>query len=369
MSAANRYRLLLYFPNTTLYGEIPVWSTLSVHRVVGNVGLTTVTLPGNLYPVSFWQRDMQLAIIRSVEGNSGYLEGQTRWFLRKWTDRKTKQNHVMTLMFMDANCLLTRRGVGYAANSDQSNKTGPIDNLMKAIFRENFGAFAGDERDLSAWIGCETDMGLLPSCTQSFAWRNVHRVINDLSAMSAAAGVWGCGDVIWNDGVGFEFRTYLNQRGRDLRTQIEISEEAGNLADPVMVWDYTNEVTTVIALGRGEGANREVAVARDVRREQVSPYNRHELYLDCRHLEFGATAALQSEATQALADGRGKIVLTGRIAERPGFRYGYDYGFGDLVMVRHSGYAMPCMVNDVNLTIDSSGIETVDNRFVGEEWA
>lgn len=368
MSAANRYRLLLYLPNTTLYGELSVWSTLSMHRVVGEVGLAMVTLPGNLYPVSFWQRDMQLAIMRSVEG-SVYLEGQTRWFLRKWSELKTKQNHVMMLMFMDANCLLTRRGVGYAAGSDQSSKTGALDNLMKAVFRENFGVPAGAERNLSTWIGCESDTGLLPSATKSFAWVSVHRIIKDLSAMSVAAGVWGCGDVIWDDGVGFEFRTYVNQRGRDLRTRVEVSEEAGNLADPVLVWDYTGEVTTVTALGQGEGANREMAVARDMRREQVSPYNRQELYIDCRHLGLGAIAALQSEAAQALADGRGKIVLMGRIAERPGFRYGYDYRFGDLVMVCHSGYAIPCLVNDVTLTVDSSGVEVVDNRFVGEEWA
>ena len=367
MSAATRYGLLLHNPTGGLEGEVFDWSTLTLTRRIGQIGQLTMTLPGTTYPLAYWQRDMQLAVMRSVEGTAPYLEGQTRWFLRRWQNAKTKNSDLTTLTFLDANCLLARRFVLYPANSSQAQKTDQLDDMAKAIVRENYGSLATDtSRDISTWLSVEADMSLLPSDTLAFSWRNVMRVIQDLAAASLGGGTYGAFDVIWDDGIGYQFRGYKDQRGADRRALVEISEDAGNLIDPKITFDYFNEVTHVTALGNGEETARETATAIDADRAAASPYNRHELVVDCRNLQPGDSTGLQAEADRALAAGRGKITLSGRIADVPGSRYGYDYWFGDYVMVKQAGYTLACRVDQVTLTINRQGTELIDVAYSGE---
>lgn len=365
MSAATRYGLLLHNPTGGLEGEVFDWSTLSLTRRIGQIGQLTMTLPGTTYPLAYWQRDMQLAVMRSVEGYAPYLEGQTKWFLRKWQNAKTKSSDLTTLTFLDANCLLARRCVLYAANSSQAQKTDQLDDMAKSIIRENYGSLATDTaRDISAWLSVEADMTLLPSDTLAFSWRNVLRVIQDITAASLGGGTYGAFDVVWDDGVGYQFRTYKGQRGADRRELLEVSEDVGNLVDPEITFDYINEVTHVTAMGMGQLSDRTLAYASDANRAAASPYNRHEAYVDARNT--ADINALQAKADLALAQGKGRISLAGRIAETTGSRYGYDYQFGDYVMVKHAGYSLPCRVDQVSLTVNKSGQEVINSAFSGE---
>ena len=367
MSAATRYGLLLHNPTGGMEGEVFDWSTITLTRRIGQIGQLTMTLPGTTYPLGYWQRDMQLAVMRSVEGYAPYLEGQTKWFLRKWQNAKTKSSDLTTLTFLDANCLLARRCVLYAANSSQAQKTDQLDDMAKAIIRENYGSLATDTaRDISAWLSVEADMTLLPSDTLAFSWRNVLRVLQDIAAASLGGGTYGVFDVVWDDGVGFQFRSYKDQRGADRRALVEISEDAGNLIDPKITFDYQNEVTHVTTLGRGEESARETATASDADREAASPYNRHELVVDCRNLQSGDATGLQAEADRALAAGRGKITLSGGIADVAGSRYGVDDGLGDYVMVKQAVYTRACRVDQVTLTINKNGTELIDVAYSGE---
>jgi len=266
----------------------------------------------------FYAKDIKLEIWRTL-GTKTYLEGNTQWFLRDWKLSSQAGLKTWHLTAYDGNYLLEGREVEYASDSAQAKKTAAIDDMQKAIIRENMGSLATDTtRDITAFVQVQADMTLAPSTTKVFSRRNVLNVLTELAQESYQRGTYLTFDVQFVSPGLLEFRTFTGQQGvnhnRSSLNPVIINEQRSSLVNPTLEWDYTNEVTVVTAGGQGQGAERVTVTVTDPVRLAESPFSRREVFRDA--VQAGVDlAAIEAEARTALIAGRPLRILTGSIQD------------------------------------------------------
>lgn len=342
------YALRLLDPTGGYVATLDVFASLDCAQGANAVGALTLTLPPSL-PFALLRRDSRLLLDRTVAG----LMRTTTWLLRRAEQSLSEGGaRAQRITFVDPRDLLRRRIVPVAS---QGVKTGPADDLMKQVVRDNFVTASDPDRILSQLtVAADTSSG--PTITLEFANRTVLQVLQDLAAASMAAGTYLAFDVIAVD-AGFEFRTYPDVWGSDRRADVLLSAERGTLAAVSTVTDWTDEYTAVYAQGRGEGGAALTTTAIDAVRVALSPFGRIETYLNASNAT--TLAAVQSAAETKLQFGRPREQFTARLVEEPGMRYGLDVYLGDLVQAEHDGTLYDCRVEPVRLTLDEAGNETV----------
>jgi len=341
--------------------------SLDCARVINDIGAFALTLPGDFDP-RYIIRDGIVEILR----NPG--AGVARWvsvgFIRAITYAEDARGEdVIILEGPDQNDLLNRRIVAYAAGSAQAEKTDFADDMMKDIIRENMGSGAIAARDWSSYnFGVAADLGAAPSITKGFAWRNVLKVLRDISASSESAGTRLYFDLqpymATTTQVGFSFITSTEQLGVD-RTgadQIIFSKEWGNLSDPELLFDYTREENYIYVGGQGEEAARDIVEVSDSPRIGMSIWNRREAFEDARHVTYSATAELEAVGNAALAAGKPQLRFRGKLLNTPQTRYGIDWEFGDKVVVSYRGFQYDTHIRAVSFHVDKNG-EQIFARF------
>lgn len=343
------YALRLLDPNGGYVTTLDLFAALDCAQPANAVGALTLTLPPSL-PFALLQRDSRILLDRTVSG----LTRSSTWLLRRaentMSDQGARQRRVMAV---DPRDLLRRRVVPVLS---QGTKTGAADDLMKQVVRDNFVTASNPDRILSQLtVAADTSSG--PTITLDFLNRTVLHVLQDLAAASLQAGTYLAFDVV-PVGAGFEFRTYPDVWGTDLRADLLLSAERGTLAAVSTVTDWTNEYTVVYAQGRGEGDAALTTTAIDAARVALSPFGRIETYLNASSAT--TSDALQSAADAKLQEGRAREQFTARLVEEPGMRYGLDLYLGDLVRAEYDGTLYDCRVEPVHLTLDGSGTETID---------
>ncbi len=239
---------------------------LRYRRVINGVGTFLRQQPLDSIEWGRCMRNARLEIWRSVGSGPLVLDTETIWLLRRRRKLLTpRHERLIELRAFDLNALLGWRDVVYFSQSPQADKTGPADDLMKAVVRENLGELATDAaRDLSgAAFSVAADLGLGATTPLAFSYRKVLPVLQDFSDASARQGVPILFDVVATTPRTFEFRTYRTARGADLSNRVTLSPEFGNLTDVDLDEDWTNEATYVYAAGRGLTNNRQVQPAGD----------------------------------------------------------------------------------------------------------
>jgi hypothetical protein len=359
------YEIYLRSAAGNLLTVISGFERLEYARAEQEVGVLTLDLPRS-DTERLLSKDVRLEIWRTV-GTKTYLEGSTCWFLRKWTLTRSGGVQTWRLQAYDGNYLLGGREVEYAAGSSQAQKTDAIDDLMKAIVRENLGASATDgDRDISTYLACQVDLGLAPSTTKAFSRRNVLKVLQELAEESYQRGTYLAFDTQYLSASQLEFRTFTGalgmDHGRESGSTIVVNEARGSLVDAKLEWDYSLEVTAATAGGQGQEAARAIYTAVDARASET-PFSRRELFVHATQAGTSA-AALEAEARAALNEGRPTVVLTGKIQDTTGLTYGIDYQYGDRVVAEHEGYSFDAHVNTIHVTVSKEG-EEVDNQIRG----
>lgn len=327
---------------------------------LNNVGSFSVTLPAN-FPKELIAKDRRVLFWRKPPGGALRLDfvGLIRTvetdapggFIRR------------TVGGGDGNELLKRRIVAYAAASSQASKTAVAANFMDQIVRENGGKLSdtGATRMLSAdYFSVEDNTGLGPSIAKAYAYRNLLDVLRDLSDAARTAGTevyFGVVPVTENN---FQFRTQVGQWGRDRTADsgypLTFSLANENLANPRLVEDAREEVTTAYALGDGEESQRDVQTSTDSTRAGASVFGRREAAINA---VGNATAAVQDIADGRVAKGRPVSYFTGNLLSVPGYIYGVDWNFGDLVTVDFDGRQFDALIRSVTVSVDENSRETI----------
>lgn len=336
---------------------------ISLHQI----GACVLELPGS-FAKTFLGIDNRLEIWRAPA--DGVLRLERVYLIRRVVDR-TDQDGVRTLVVMgvDGNHLLRRRHVVYPADSSQTEKFDYADDMVREIVYENLGAGVpggAEARSFPAGhfsIGPEHSNAVIMK--KGFAWRNVLTVCQDIADAAYAQGTpfyWHVADISPEK---WEFQTYSGQPGIDHtwpdgQNPVLLGLEYGNLAEPVLDEDYTDEVTAAYACGQGEGRYRVYFLAEDTARSGRSLFGRYEGLQDARN--EATDDGVLAEAYQLLQAGRPRRTFGGRIIETPGTRYGVHWRWGDRVTATYDGATFEAMIRAVRVKVSSSGRETIDAR-------
>lgn len=328
---------------------------------VGEVGVCTLTLPGDWEP-SFFKTDRKIEIWRAPEGAAKTLE---RAYMIREIRQSTDTNGVRRIQLtgLDGNYLLDGRGIWAAAGSAEASKTAEIDDMMKAIIRESQGSLAAAARQWnSSYFSVQADLTLGASITKAFSNRNVLNVLRDLHEQSKVNTPVIYYDVMSPEPHKYEFRCYSGQPGQDHTypsgvNPVLLGIEHGNLADVEVIRDYSQEITHVRGGGQNEASDREYIEVNDTARSGRSIWGRRELFYDGSNQ---ATAGLTSGANTKLSAGRPKISFRGRIVDNPGTQYGVHWRWGDKLTAEYERQRYDAMVSVVKVNLDSSGMEDIE---------
>jgi hypothetical protein len=367
--------------------------SLEYQRVVNHTGHASVfdaqaTLPLRLVtyadalPIQAIGRDSRLHIWRTTEtlAASGQqtvlphtqeLDTETTWFVRRIRTLLAETGQrLVELGAVPAIDLLASRIVAYPTGSQQAVKSGPADDVIKAIVRENMGFLAANsDRDLSARLTVAPDVGLAPTVQKSFARRNLLDVLRELAEASAEAGTMLAFDIVSPTPERLEFRTFVGQRGTDHSfpdgsNPVVLSPDTGTLTHAERTIDYSSEATVVYAAGQGADAQRRLAQVSDQDRLRGSPFAWRERLLDARHI--GSDSDLAAEARAALTAGRPRHTFQAEIVSRPGSTYGQHWRWGDRVTAVVAGEVLTCHIEAVQVAV-ANGQEMVRAHLRGSE--
>lgn len=360
---------LLNQQNVTLTQSVP-FSRLEWARTEKQVGWMNLNIPGGKIDPSWLAPDARLEIWRTIGARPAYLVGGTQWLLRKKKISGLYQNIVIEAA--DANYVLDGLMVDYPASTEtvtnaKSQKTGAADDVIKAFLRENGGPSSTDMARINASITVAVDLSLGVAIAKQCAHRNLLTVFQEIAADSASQGHYLTWDWAF-DGSTLTFNTYIGRRGNDhsstSASPVTVSAERGNLLDPVVVYDYTDERTVIKAAGNGEGASRAIGTATNAARLAASPFGRREEFI------FGYNTSdvnsLAAEASQELFAKRARRVFTGQFADTPASTYGVHIGFGDVVTAYYGGASYDCHLTSEHGTVDDKG-EKIEVQLYAEE--
>ena len=370
----SEHRLLLLTHDGAPLRVIEEFLNLDYVRSLNDVGWFELIVPGD-YPKNLLQVDYLIEIWRRPEGGIETL--QMVGFLRKWRYfMESDGTNKIKLSGPDQLELLNRATIAYAAGEPESDKTDFADDMLKEIVNENKGPGAGNTAE-GRFRGYDAnhfsisgDESAAPSLTRRFAWRQMWPVLKEIAESSGHLGTplfFDCEPM----GHGkFEFRTWINLRGID-RTigtglaPIVFSIEAGNLIQPSLEEDWTEEWNYVYGGGQGEETSRLIDTENDLSRILRSIWNRREIFQDAR--EEDEALGVAQKAFQRMNDSRPRLRFEGQLIDSPQARYGVEWGFGDKVTVQYQGRTLNGDINNVHIAY-TVGAEEV-SAFLGIDIA
>ncbi len=341
---------------------------LEYSRVVNSVSTAKLTLPGNFNTNMIINPDGRLEIWRKLDSGREYLDTDTIWLIKKVT-QKIEASGLQTIV-VEADtplCVLREpgRAVIYSAGSSGATyAAAPADDQVKEVARDNIGTDASGNRNISAYISIDANLGLGASVAKSFAFRDCLKVMQEFADASTTSGTYVAFDIVATTPTTLVFRTFTQQRGVDHRfpggiNPVLISPELGNLGEVTFSQDYRDEATYVLAGGKGEGSSRLLAAVQDNTRIGLSPFGYREYFKDATQYE--TTTGLAAEANATLRSMRVKTIFQGRLIDMPDSRYGVDWGWGDYVTAQAFGQLIDCRIDAVSVSVKpGTGYERID---------
>jgi hypothetical protein len=294
------------------------------------------------------------------------------YFLRRWIFETLGSDDIVTIAGPDVNDLLRRRIVAAYSGSAQASKTDYADDMMKEIVTESIadGVAPTPTAGTRVWsdLSITSDVSLGPTITKSFPFKQLLNKSGQgvLPALAKAAKEAGTevffdivSDVISSNSISFKFVTAINQPGQDVSDQVVFSQDSGNLRDPSLEYDYTEEANYVYAGGQNEGANRNVQQVYDSDRYSASQWARCEGFADAR--DQTTNNGVREAGRDELNNGRPRIRFRGSPIDTAGTRFGIDWDYGYKVQAKYVNIQFDSIVRAASLSV-VDGEETIETR-------
>lgn len=337
------------------------WFKLEFTKRENEIGSLSLDLPP-LYNLSFFEIDGRIEVWRAVGAYPAYLECDTVWLIRlvrKKTDEQGRRS--VHILAHDAIEILDRRIIAYQNNTSYTKKSGPADNVIKALARENLGSLATDTARRISSLVIDSDVSKGASVfKEDFSYRKLFPLMQEIASDSATAGTYLTFDVVYNTISTFRLRTWAGQRGtnrgRNTRSTIVASIENGMLSYASLAYDYTEEYNYIYAGGQGQSNNKIVSTAYNNNRIRKSPLNRREDFIST---DVSNATAARAEANARLKEAQAKTVLNGHIQQSHLYQYGVHYRYGDLIVASYDGQLLDVHLDTIHIVVGPEGGEEV----------
>jgi hypothetical protein len=254
--------------------------------------------------------------------------------------------------------LINRRSVRYYADTEGSAKgPGAADDIIKQYVRENAGPLAtvGNGRlsdGITPGLTIAPDLSEAPVYEGAHAWKNLLEAIKDIGEPHNVDY-----DVVWLGGASFEFRTYWPQKGTDRSAgqpdAVVFGATQGNFSNPSHTISRTDEVTSVLVLGPGEGPLRDTTLVNaPVTTINESPYNLIEQ--DQNASQEDRLNALIAIGNEVLYEKRAALNFTFDPIQTPFSSYGKHYFLGDIVTSMMLGFQFNVKIEAVTVNVSDN---------------
>lgn len=355
------YEIYFYSPVGYLLTAVTNWISLKYTLSVNKPTRLSLVLP---YTEEMWStliKDIKVLVYRK-----GTLISDTSWFIRAFSrEIDTDRREFIRIEADRANILLSQRIVEYPAGSAKASSQGKADDIMHSIVSENLGSSARDGRALP-YFSAGTSASLGEECNKSFAKEVVQDILVDLANASASLGTRIYFD-IEEVSSGFEFKTYIGQRGTDRTTgsaTFIVGEDYNNISNASLSYSYIDMASVIYIGGQGSAEDRIMVSLSKDSVSGLTPYSRIERFFDGRN--NSRVSDLIGKGLATLEKTRPQIRFKGELQDTENSRYGEDWEWGDKIKVNQFGLAFDAYINTVSINVSSQG-EAIQSLVVGED--
>lgn len=342
--------------------------------------------------IPFFRPDWRAEVWRSP-GKNFPLRLEDVYLLRK-PNVYVRKDGMEMIQFYGRNGLdlLYRRSVIQRPGTSWAQKTDQIDDMMKAIVREQmlYGSALDEDGvvdNTRAWpqneFFVQADISQGPLISRGFSGRKVIDILRDLKSTSeqynlddednpviyfdVAPLAIDPSDNTNSSPLGWEFRTYIGLRGVDRTASGQIfSVENENMNSPEYNDDHLEEVSSVFVHGNGQGNTVLITSVDDTDRVNSSRWNRCEKIISAS--SEVDTTGMQAAARAELGNSKPKETLTAAVLDNPGSLttprslYGLDWDLGDKLRAKFAGMFFEIELQTVYVSIDENGAESISGR-------
>lgn len=347
------------------------FNSLEYTLTENDFGSLYLDIPAN-YPDNHFKIDNRIEVYRTVFNTIGGVEGGKPYFIRlvrvKYDENNKKYLHILAY---DSIHLLSRRIIAYPGDTSYVLKSGSADQILVALFRENFGDLQTDLDGLPEVL----TQRKFPSYAQLYATPSGNAAsitTDDMSRLlilprmqsiceqSRNAGYYLSFDFVLHGYKNLVFTTYIGQRGsnhgKDSPTQLKFSVFNQNLSYSSFEMDHTEVKNFVYAGGRGQSNNKLIETEADYQSLTLSPFNRLEDWMDTD------TEILQEAADEAAAivkQRAAKMIFNGHITQTPECLYGLHYQWGDIVTAVQDNIALDVHLDTISVKVSADAGEEI----------
>lgn len=360
---AATYQLWLTSDSGVRLADLSKFLSLEASRVVNGIGSFRLQMPLS-FNSDLIQPDRLIQVWR--QPTNSRLGLWRVYLLRRWKFSTRGSNQELELSGPDVNDLLRRRIVAAYSGSSQASKTDYADDMMKEIVTEALadGVAPVPSAGTRVWsnLSVAGDVGLGPTITDSFSWDGQQSnlllpasggVLTSIAKKAKTAGTEVFFDVVPNvvgpNSITFRFETYINQPGQDVSDRVKFDQSDGNMKDPMLEYDYTEEKNYIYAGGQGEQSDRNIQQVYDSTRYGLSIWNRCEGFADAR--SQSTSNGVRETGRAALEDGRPRIRFTAQPVDTQRTRFGIDWDFGYKVQAKYLNRQFICIIRAVTIKV------------------
>jgi len=333
------------------------------------IGSFSAALP-TTFDISLLKPDHMIQVWRAPRG--GRLALWRPFFIRKWRLETRGARDSILVFGRGPKDLLRRRIVAAYSGVAQSAKIDFADDMMKEIMTEAVadGVAPVPAAGTRVWnnfsIAANTGSG--PTLTKAFAWQRLHRLMPEIQRAAREAGVEVffdiVPDVITTNSISFQFRTSISQPpGGSVRNTV-FAQESGNMTNPFLEFDYTEEENYIYAGGQGQGALRNIQQVSDIVRFNASQWNRNEAFAVA--MQQTVNNGVRETGRARLESGRPRRRFGATPIDTAGTRFGRDWDYGDVVTARYRGSEFQTVIRAVTLSVENEK-ETISARLEFED--
>lgn len=352
------YQIRVYSPVGVLLAVVDRFRTLQIEHRTNVPSTLTLALFSGEDAIQYFTLDALIEVRRR------YPEAGLEWYTEYIGFHRSPQkqitlgdHRIFTSYSRGLLDLIRRRSVRYYADTDGSAKgPAPADDVIKDFVRENAGSLA-TLANSRVTAGVTPGLTVAPNLSAAAifegadAWRNLLEAITDIGEPNNVDF-----DVVWLGGASFEFRTYFPQLGTDRRAgtanSVVFSTEFANMQNPSHTISRTDEITSCLVLGPGEGPLRDTTLV-TANTLTDSPYNLIEQ--DQNASGEDREAALQAIGRAVLYEKRASTNFTFEPIQTPYTSYGQHYFLGDIVTGKFDDVEAACKIKAVTINLGTEG--------------